>query len=208
MNTNNTLTIDHQAIAPDPDRHARLGAICRHPDRDHIDFDFVQWGNPDAIVRQYHLRHRSTLYRHARATGLFFLRSRNVRSALDHVIERISRTPVDASAAVQAVRIYAHINDSGSWVEPTRRILIAEEIPVPEQYDLVLDPSLAASLRARDEAIAADERERKAAREREQLAAQQAEPNTPNTPNKPQPIAAPQPTFQNPIPRGSAKCFD
>ena len=148
MTTNNGSTKDQPDSTPDLDRHARLCVICRHPDRDHIDFDFVQWGRPETIVREYHLRSRKILYRHARATGLSLPpRSRNVRSALDHVIQRISDSAVNTVAAIQAVRIYAHINDSGAWVEPTRRFLIAKEIPVPEQVELILAPSLAASVR-------------------------------------------------------------
>lgn len=205
MTTNNGTTSDQLDSAPDLDRHARLCVICRHPDRDHIDFDFVQWGRPETIVREYHLRSRKILYRHARATGLYFLRSRNIRSALDHVIERIADPQRDPVPAIQAVRIYAHINDAGSWVEPSRRLVIAKEIPAPEQYDLVLAPSLAASLRARDEAIAADERERQAAREREQQAAHHPEPITANEPQR---IAAPQPKPQIHVPIGSAKCPD
>ncbi|MGA8073956.1 MAG: hypothetical protein WB995_10795, partial [Candidatus Acidiferrales bacterium] len=189
----------------DLDRHARLCIICRHPDRDHIDFDFVQWGHPETIVREYHLRSRKILYRHARATGLYYLRSRNVRSALDHVIQLISDSAVNTVAAIQAVRIYAHINDSGSWVEPTRRLLIAKEIPVPEQVELILAPSLAASVRKRQESIEALERERQEAREREQQAAHHPEPVTANEPQR---ITAPQPKPQIHVPRGSAKCPD
>ncbi len=205
MTTNNAFTTDQLDSAPDLDRHARLCLICRHPDRDHIDFDFVHWGRPETIVREYHLRNRKTLYRHARATGLYFLRSRNIRSALDHVIERISDTPVNTDAAIRAVRMYAHINDAGAWVEPTRRFLFAKEIPAPEQYELVLDPSLAESVRKREEAMDALDRERQAARERERQAAHHPEPITANEPQR---ITAPQPKPQIHFPRGSAKCPD
>ncbi len=205
MTTNNGSTKDQPDSTPDLDRHARLCVICRHPDRDHIDFDFVQWGHPETIVREYHLRSRKILYRHARATGLYYLRSRNVRSALDHVIQLISDSAVNTVAAIQAVRIYAHINDSGSWVEPTRRFLIAKEIPAPEQVELILAPSLAASVRKRQESIEALERERQAAREREQQAAHHPEPVTANEPQR---ITAPQPKPPIHVPRGSAKCPD
>jgi hypothetical protein len=203
MTTNSGFTTDQLDSAPDVDRHARLCIICRHPYRDHIDFDFIHWGQPETIVREYHLRSRKNLYRHARATGLYYLRSRNIRSALDHVIEHIADTQRDPSPAIQAVRIYAHINDSGSWVEPSRRLVIAKEIPAPEQVELILAPSLAAGRRAREEAMEADERARQAAREREQLAAQQPERATPKEPER---IATPPSNPQIRIPSGSAKC--
>jgi len=203
MTTNNSSTNDQLDSTPDLDRHARLCVVCRHPDREHIDSDFVHWGHPETIVREYHLGNRKTLYRHARATGLYYLRSRNIRSALEHLIERSADTPMDPSTTIQAVRIYAHINDSGSWVEPSRRLVIAKEIPVPEEVELILTPSLAAGLRARDEAVAARERELQAARERELQAARERESSAAKEPER---AVTPQPKPPIQIPRGSSKC--
>jgi hypothetical protein len=166
----NDPTQDDPGCAPDLQRHSRRCVICRHRDRIQIDYDFVHWGHPDNIVRDYNIRHRSLLYRHARATGLYAIRSRNLRSALDHIIERIAETPVNSAAEVRAVRIYAHLNDRGAWVEPTRKVVFAREDKQNAPFQLVLSESLASARRERSEAIAAHERERLAAQNPERSA--------------------------------------
>jgi hypothetical protein len=44
-----------------PRRHARVCAICRHPQRAAIDRDFLDWRSLSAIVSQYGLRSRNAV---------------------------------------------------------------------------------------------------------------------------------------------------
>ncbi len=69
-------------------RHAAECRICSHPQREEIERDFVNWRSPAAITKHYGLRNRSSVYRRAHAIGLFPKRQRNVRAALEKIIER------------------------------------------------------------------------------------------------------------------------
>jgi hypothetical protein len=112
-----------ESLLSDPEVHSRLCQICNHPQRHEIDEDFVYWGHPATIVKKFGLRHRATLYRHARAMQLYLARSWNIRSALEHIIERASITKVTADSIVRAVQTYAHINSQGQWEEPLRKVM-------------------------------------------------------------------------------------
>jgi hypothetical protein len=103
-------------------RHAAECKICAHPQRDEIERDFVNWRSPASITKQYGLRNRSTVYRHAHAVGLFPKRQRNVRAALENIIERAAEVEVNAAAVVSAVTAYARINARGELIERTETI--------------------------------------------------------------------------------------
>ncbi len=101
-------------------RHQRLCKICRHPDRHWIEDDFLRWRSPAQIAEQYELADAVSIYRHAHALGLFALRKRNLRSALELIIEQAEEIPISPGALVRAIHVYARIDDDGHWVEPTR----------------------------------------------------------------------------------------
>ncbi|MGC1296494.1 MAG: hypothetical protein WA869_15780 [Alloacidobacterium sp.] len=65
---------------------------------------------------------RSSVYRHAHALGLFAKRQRNVRAALERIIERAGEVDVTASAVVAAVQAYSKINAAGQWIERTEQV--------------------------------------------------------------------------------------
>ena len=66
------------------------------------------------------------MYRHAHAFGLFEKRKRNVRAALERIIEKAGDVEVTAAAVVTAVQAYAKINTQGllAWTEQGNRKLI------------------------------------------------------------------------------------
>ena len=88
---------------PDRQRKSRLDlhqahcGICSHELRDEIDEAFVSWECVHQIATDYRL-HRSALYRHAHAVGLFRRRRRNLRCALELVIQEAERTSPTADA--------------------------------------------------------------------------------------------------------------
>jgi len=102
---------------PNAGRHAANCGICRHPQREEIERDFIAWKSPAVIASDFELSDRATVYRHAHAFGLFTKRQRNVRAALERIIEQAGEVEVNASAVVAAVQAYAKINESGQWVE-------------------------------------------------------------------------------------------
>jgi hypothetical protein len=103
-------------------RHQANCKVCKHPDRQEIEAEFLAWRSPTKIAADWELRDRTTLYRHAWATGLMGKRRRNVRSALESIIERGTDVEVTASAVVQAVVAYAKINSEGRLVERNERV--------------------------------------------------------------------------------------
>jgi hypothetical protein len=112
---------------PDLERHQRKCVICHHPDREAIEELFVDWQSPETISETFDIEDWSTIYRHARATGLYKQRGRNVRSALERVIEYAGHgsTTVTAIGIVRAVRAYACLTDTGEWIEPATRVIVS-----------------------------------------------------------------------------------
>src|SRR5947209_5680145 len=104
-----------------PERHAGKCTICAHEQREEIELAFVSWKSPITIATEYGLVTNS-VYRHARALGLFEKRQRNIRAALEKIIERCGEVDVTASAVVAAVQAYAKINSQGEWIDRTKTV--------------------------------------------------------------------------------------
>src|SRR5216683_1624336 len=102
---------------PNIGRHEYGCKVCNHENRAHIEADFLSWKSPQKICEEYGLQDRTTVYRHAWALGLMEKRRRNVRAALERIIEKAADVEVTAGAVVQAVATYARINANGLLVE-------------------------------------------------------------------------------------------
>jgi len=103
-------------------RHASECKICAHVQREEIEREFVNWRSPASIAEQYKLANRSSVYRHAHALGLFPKRQRNVRAALEKIIERAGEVEVNAAAVVSAITAYARLNSRGELIERTEAV--------------------------------------------------------------------------------------
>jgi hypothetical protein len=103
-------------------RHQRTCSVCAHPQREEIENAFVSWRSPADITKEFGLADRASVYRHAHAMGLFERRQRNIRAALEKIIERAGEVEVTASAVVAAVQAYAKINAAGEWVDRTETV--------------------------------------------------------------------------------------
>ena len=102
-------------------RHSHQCTICAHPRREEIEQDFIGWGSTAEIAAQFDVS-RDSVYRHARAMGLFPKRQRNLKASLEKIIERAGSVDVNAAAVVSAVSAYARINSAGQWIERTERV--------------------------------------------------------------------------------------
>lgn len=107
-------------------RHQRACSVCRHEQREEIEGAFVGWRSPAAIAEEYGLTDRASVYRHAHALGLFEKRRRNIRAALERIIEKAGEVDVTASAVVAAVQAYAKINAAGEWIDRTENVSLNE----------------------------------------------------------------------------------
>jgi len=91
-----------------------------------IETDFIAWRSPAAIAEQYGLSDRSSIYRHAHALGLFAKRQRNVRVALERIIEKAGEVEVTAASVVAAVQAYSKINAVGQWIDRSETVDLNE----------------------------------------------------------------------------------
>jgi hypothetical protein len=107
-------------------RHQRKCAICRHPLREHIEREFLDWFSGSTIARDYQLNRRA-LYRHADALGLHERRANTIRFALGHILEQAANVEVTANSIISAVRVFTHLTDDGRWVNPPKEIIIRDE---------------------------------------------------------------------------------
>jgi hypothetical protein len=81
-------------------RHEHHCTVCTHAKREEIDLAFVNWTSPARISREYRVS-RDSIYRHARALLLFEKRRRNIRMALEKIIEKAGEVNVGAAAVVR-----------------------------------------------------------------------------------------------------------
>jgi hypothetical protein len=110
---------------PDLSRHSRRCSICAHPDRDAIEAEFIRWRSPEKIAKDYNLGSRLAIYRHAHAAGLLDQRRRHVSRVLESFLETVDDCPpLDFDPITRAVRVYAHLDDNGRWIEPDRTLRI------------------------------------------------------------------------------------
>jgi hypothetical protein len=125
-----SLPTDRRDRPPDLERHSRRCMVCSHPDRDAIEGEFIRWRSPHKIARDYAIADRNSIYRHAHATNLFEERRSQIGRVLESYLETIDDCPpADFDPVTRAVRVYAHLNANGAWVEPPRtlRILTSRE---------------------------------------------------------------------------------
>jgi hypothetical protein len=110
----------------DLDRHRQACSICAHQDREEIERDFIAWKSVSTIVQEYRIGDPRKMYRHANAFGLYAKRQRNVRLALEKIIEKAGDVEVNASAVVAAIQAYSKINAQGQWVDRSEHVNLNE----------------------------------------------------------------------------------
>jgi hypothetical protein len=103
-------------------RHQRLCTVCKHEQREEIEAAFTAWRSADSIAEEFKLSDRTSVYRHAHAFGLFPKRQRNVRAALERIIEKAGEVEVTASAVVAAIQAYSKINAAGQWIDRSEQV--------------------------------------------------------------------------------------
>jgi hypothetical protein len=120
MSTNKQIHKDSQNPVS-RGRHEHQCRICAHAERADIEEAFVTWVSPVQIAKKYSVS-RDAVYRHAHVFGLMGQRRRNIRTALERIIEKAGEVEVNAAAVVSAASAYARINSRGEWVERTETV--------------------------------------------------------------------------------------
>jgi transcription initiation factor TFIIIB Brf1 subunit/transcription initiation factor TFIIB len=103
-------------------RHKRRCTVCNHEQIHEIEAAFISWQSPAMIAVEFGLADRASVYRHAQAFNLSAKRDRNLKSALEKIIERAGEVDVTASAVVSAIQAYAKINAAGQWVDRSEQV--------------------------------------------------------------------------------------
>jgi hypothetical protein len=117
--------------------HSRSCLVCKNEKREEIEAAFIAWQSPARIAEDYGLADRNSIYRHAHALGLFEARRRNVRAALERIIEKSGEIEgVNASAVVSAIQAYAKINAAGEWVDRSETVNMSELFSRMSQQEL------------------------------------------------------------------------
>ena len=107
-----------------PGRHKRRCTVCKHPDRELIEQEFLNWRTADVIAAEFGIKDFSTIYRHAHALGLFQRRRLNVRCIAEQFLECAERVKPDADSVLQAMRAFAQITPDGQWIEPQKQVIV------------------------------------------------------------------------------------
>jgi hypothetical protein len=102
-------------------RHEAACKVCGHPEREELESQWCAWANTSELAKQYGLS-RDSIYRHCHALGLFERRGRNLKGALERIIEHADGVTVNAAAVVSAIQAYAKINSAGQWVDRTEQV--------------------------------------------------------------------------------------
>jgi hypothetical protein len=97
-------------------RHEFRCSICTHAQRDLIDSAFIGWQSPAKIGHEYGVT-RDAIYRHASATKLMDKRRRNLRGALEKIIEHAGEVEISGAVVVSAIVAYGKLNSRGEIVE-------------------------------------------------------------------------------------------
>jgi hypothetical protein len=139
----------HEHSAPaSVDRHERKCAICHHPQRADLEEDFLDWRNPELLRKEYEIPNYRTIYRHARATGLYQRRRENLRFAAELLVEEVDNVRPGPDTVLRAINTCARLNDRGEWIEPVKRVIVSsggqitsfaptfQPAPAPEQHQL------------------------------------------------------------------------
>jgi hypothetical protein len=99
---------DEAALA----QHRARCRVCRHAQREEIERQFLEWENPREIAAQYKFPSYRSIYRHARAMGLFRKRLGHIELALDRIIERVGGVNITAASVIAAARLRMEIEKS------------------------------------------------------------------------------------------------
>ena len=101
--------------------HSAQCTICAHPNCDEIEQMWIDWVHPEHIACVFHVS-RDAQCRHAHALGLLERRSKNIRRALERIIEQGGAASPSISGVVSAVKAYVKFTSAGQGAEPAQGV--------------------------------------------------------------------------------------
>jgi hypothetical protein len=116
MNNNEKQLKDNEARSVSLGRHKSQCSICNHPNCSEIEECWIDWRHICHIESVYHVS-RDAIYRHMHALDLFKERQRNIRGALERIIEEVGAVSPSASGVVSAIQAYVKLNSAEQATE-------------------------------------------------------------------------------------------
>ncbi len=118
METNEQQPREAEARSVNLGRHQAQCTICSSSYRQEIEEEWINWGNTTLIAERYGVT-RDAIYRHAHALDLFRKRQRNIKMALERIIERLDIAPTSGSVVLSAIKHYEELTqrEQGEQVE-------------------------------------------------------------------------------------------
>ena len=107
------------------DRHVSLGRhraqcrICSSPDCQQIEEAWTNWSETYSLAKRFGVS-RDAVYRHAHALGLFHLRRKNLRGALEQIVERIDQTRMNGPDILEAIKVLLKMDKDDKEKGPSR----------------------------------------------------------------------------------------
>lgn len=85
--------------------HRARCRVCRHPQREEIEREFLDWESPRSIAAKWKIASYRAIYRHAHAVGLFEKRRGRLLFAVEQIIEYVGEIPPTPSVILGAIRL-------------------------------------------------------------------------------------------------------
>ena len=101
------------------DKHRRRCTVCKHPQREEIEDQFLGFQSPRSLERKFELPETS-VYRHAKALRLYSKRENSLVVALGRIIEKgVTNLPqITATNLIEAIKAQAKL--TGQWIDRTQ----------------------------------------------------------------------------------------
>ncbi len=96
-----------------------------------IELRFIEWGRPTLIAREYAIRDRGTIYRHAHAAGLFAIRLRNFMCLYENTIEQAQQTKISSHTIMVATQGLERAMSKLPGFQPERKTTVTR-LPSPQ----------------------------------------------------------------------------
>jgi hypothetical protein len=134
----NSQPAKHRGGSVNQGRHQAQCSICKSAHLDAIEQDFIHWTSVSEIQQIYTVT-RYSVYRHAHAFDLFNKRAKNIRAALDKIIEQVNGVLVSGPTIISAIKMAMKMDEKQEDPDPKK---VFEQMSKAEREAFASDGSL------------------------------------------------------------------
>ena len=91
-------------------RHQSQCTVCQSEYRANIEEEYLDWHSPDTIAYRYKTVSKYAIYRHVHAVDLISKRRKNLRMALERLVERGDTVQLSGSAVISAIKLLIQLD--------------------------------------------------------------------------------------------------